>query len=88
MDAGSRDDNQQFTRVGGGKQQKGKKQKKVEYEDVFNFDVGTIQKFGMIQVSPPISIEDLDKKINEINVRHEWYKSNGQTKLAEQIKEL
>jgi len=46
MESGSRDE--VFTRVGGGKQQKGKKQKKVEYEDVFNFDVGAIQKFGMI----------------------------------------
>ena len=42
----------------------------------------------MIQVSPPVSVEDLDKKINEVNVRNEWYQSNGQSKLAEQIKEL
>lgn len=48
MEAGTRDEQEKFLRVGGGKQQKGKKQKKVEYEDVFNFDVGVIQKFGLI----------------------------------------
>ena len=34
--------------IGGGKKQKGKKQKKVEYEDVFSLDVVIIQKFGLI----------------------------------------
>jgi hypothetical protein len=49
--------------IGGGKKQKGKKQKKVEYEDIFSLDVVIIQKFGLIGVSPPTSIQDLDKKL-------------------------
>lgn len=40
-------------RIGGGKKQKGKKEKKVEYEDIFSLDVAIIQKFGFIQISPP-----------------------------------
>jgi len=35
-------------RIGGGKKQKGKKEKKVEYEDIFSLDVAIIQKFGFI----------------------------------------
>lgn len=90
MEVASQSDRErdQFTRVGGGKNLKGKKQKKVEYEDILNFDVGVIQKFGLIQVSPPMAIEELDKKQTEINGRNEWYLENGKVKLAEQIKEL
>lgn len=71
----------QFTIVGGGKKNKGKKQKEVTYEDIFNFDVVQIQKFGLVQISPPMNAEDLDKKINEINARSSWYEENGKTKL-------
>lgn len=35
-------------KIGGGKKQKGKKEKKVEYEDIFSLDVVIIQKFGLI----------------------------------------
>ena len=90
MEVASQSDRErdQFTRVGGGKNLKGKKQKKVEYEDILNFDVGVIQKFGLIQVSPPMAIEELDKKVNEINGRNDWYIENGKAKLQDQIKEL
>ena len=60
----------QFTTVGGGKKNKGKKQKEVQYEDIFNFDVVLIQKFGLIQISPPMNAEDLDKKISEISAKN------------------
>ena len=59
-------DTDNFVTIGGGKGKKGKKQKKTEYEDVFSLDVVIIQKFGMLQVSPPIKLEDLDPKIAEI----------------------
>jgi hypothetical protein len=37
----------------------------------------------MIQVSPPVSIEELDKKITEINGKNDWYIENGKAKLTE-----
>lgn len=76
--------------VGGGKKKKGKKQKKqqVEGEDVFQFDIVIIQKFGMCQISPPTDALDLDKKMAELEKRKEWYVDNGASKLEEQMQEL
>ncbi len=85
--SGTRDE-QNFTVIGGGKGKKGKKQKKVEYEDVFALDVVIIQKFGMLQVSPPVRLEDLDPKIDELAKKEAWFQDNGKDKLAEQIKDL
>ncbi len=59
--------------IGGGKKQKGKKQKKVEYEDIFSLDVVIIQKFGLIGISPPTSIQDLDKKLTAIEEKLKWF---------------
>lgn len=78
----------QFTTVGGGKKNKGKKQKEVQYEDIFNFDIVLIQKFGFIGISPPMNAGDLDKKIEEISKKNTWFEENGKGKLIEQIKEL
>lgn len=69
--------------VGGGKKQKGKKQKKVEYEDIFSLDVVIIQKFGLVSISPPTSAQDLDKKLNEINEKKKWYEANGENAMKE-----
>lgn len=55
--------------IGGGKNKKGKKQKKVEYEDTFNFDYIVIRKFSIISLSLPEAPEDLDEKIKEIEAK-------------------
>lgn len=55
--------------IGGGKNKKGKKQKKVEYEDTFNFDYIVIRKFSIISASLPEAPEDLDEKIKEIEAK-------------------
>ena len=73
----------QYTTVGGGKKNKGKKQKEVQYEDIFKFDVVIVQKFGLIGVSPPMNAEDLDLKIEAIGKKQTWYEDNGKTKLLE-----
>jgi hypothetical protein len=76
-------------RVGGGK---GKKQRreKAEAPSTFEFsvDITVIKKFGLIQVSPPINIDDLDNKIAEIRNKQTWFNENGEAKLKQQVEEL
>lgn len=50
------------------KKGKGKKQqqKQADSSKVFNIDFAVINKFGLVQVSPPLSAEDLDSKIQEL----------------------
>jgi len=75
--------------TGAGKKKKdNRKQKKVEYEDIFSMDVVIIQKFGLVQVSPPTNAEVLDKKIDEIAEKKKWYEENGESAMKEKIKEL
>jgi len=74
--------------VGGGKKQKGKKQKKVEYEDIFSMDIMTIQKFALIGISPPTDPPALDKKLEEIEAKKKWYEENGASALQTQIDDL
>lgn len=54
----------------------------------FNIDIVVIKKFGLIQVSPPINLDDLDAKIAEIQKKQTWYTENGEIKLKETIEEL
>lgn len=77
-------------KIGGNKKtNKGKKDKKEPHEDYeFNIDITVIKKFGFIQISPPISLDDIDNKIAEINKRKSWYTENGEIKLKETIEEL
>ena len=55
----------------GGKKKKGKKaknqnQQKNEAPEAFNIDFAVIGKFGLAKVSPPISPDELDGKIKEL----------------------
>lgn len=77
-----------MVQIGGGKKNKGRKQKKVEYEDIFNFDVVIIQKFGLISISPPTDAPALDKKLSEIAEKKKWFEENGESAMKEKIKEL
>jgi hypothetical protein len=74
--------------IGGGKKNKGKKQKKVEYEDIFSLDVVIIQKFGLISISPPTDAPALDKKLTEIIEKKKWFEDNGESAMKNQIKEM
>lgn len=57
--------------IGGGKKNKGKKPKAESSNKPvpFNIDFSVISKFGLVQVSPPISPEELDAKIEELTQR-------------------
>jgi hypothetical protein len=90
MDCQSKQEREEaaMIQVGGGKKHKGKKQKKVEYEDIFSLDVVIIQKFGLIQISPPTDAPDLDKKLTEIIEKKKWYEENGESAMKEKIKEM
>jgi hypothetical protein len=74
-------------RVGGGKK-KGRKPKQEEFVFEFNIDMIFIKKFGLIQVSPPVALEELDPKIAEINKKQAYYTEHGIVKLKETIEEL
>jgi len=80
--------------VGGGKKNKGKKQKQPankgdQYEaEIFTMDIITIQKFGLIGVSPPTNPDELEKKQKEIEDKIKWYEDNGKSALDDQIKEM
>lgn len=47
-----------------------------------------IQKFGLINVSPPTQVPELDKRLAEIAEKKKWYQDNGEEKKREQIKEF
>jgi hypothetical protein len=61
----------------GGK--KGKKQKAVNSttDKAFNIDFTAIGKFGLVQVSPPISPEELDSKIEELTQKQKKFAEEG-----------
>ena len=71
----------------GGK--KGKKQnKQKEATKTFNIDFAVINKFGLVQVSPPLSPEDLDHKIEELNEKQKIFQKNGDEILSGEKKDL
>lgn len=74
----------------GGKKNKNVKKKKTDQLEAyeFNIDIMVIKKFGIIQISPPISLDDIDNKIAEIQKKKVWYTENGGVKLKETIEEL
>lgn len=74
--------------VGGGKKQKGKKQKQVQYEDIFSLDIVIIQKFGLISISPPTDAPGLEKKLAEIVEKKKWFEDNGESAMKDKIKEM
>lgn len=51
-------------------------------------DVVIYQNFGLLGVSPPVKLEDLDPKIEELKTKETWFEDHGKEKLQEQIKEL
>uniref|UniRef100_A0A7S3CIP3 Uncharacterized protein n=1 Tax=Strombidium rassoulzadegani TaxID=1082188 RepID=A0A7S3CIP3_9SPIT len=79
--------------VGAGKGKKGKKQKggnsqKAENDSSFNIDFAVINKFGLVMVSPPISPEDLDPKMKELELRKVKLAKDGEAELAEEKRNL
>lgn len=65
--------------VGGRKKNKGKKPKAKDtvVEEAFNIDITIITKFSLVNVSPPMGAEDLDKKIDELRKKREEYLEEG-----------
>lgn len=76
--------------VGGRKKNKGKKPKVKDatVEEAFNIDIQIITKFSLVNVSPPMSPDDLDKKIEELKKKREAYIDEGQKKLDEEAEKL
>lgn len=55
--------------VGGKKKGKGKSKKVAQppsEKEIFNIDINTINKFGLLKVSPPMKAEDLEGKVKEL----------------------
>lgn len=78
-----------MVQVGGKGKRKGKKQKAAhEFEDAFNIDLVVVKKFSLLGVSAPVSPEDLDERIKEIEKKKDWYEENGATKLKQQVAEF
>lgn len=69
---------------GGGKKKKGKKPKKdVIVTEVFNLDISVIGKFSFLKVSPPLGLNDLDSKIDELKTLRDKFVQDGEAKLKE-----
>ena len=78
-----------MTTIGGGKKQKGKKQRKlVEYEESFNLDLVIIKKFSLLNIAAPVVNDDLDNRLELVQEKKQWFEDNGGEKLQEQIEEL
>ena len=75
--------------VGGGKKQKGKKQKKiVEYEEALNLDMQIIREFALIGIAPPVGPDDLEDAGKKVQEKMQFFKDNGADKFAEQVEEF
>lgn len=74
---------EELTVIGGGKKKEKKRKQRVEYEDIFSLDMVIVQKFGLINVSPPTQVPELDKRLAEIAEKKKWYHDNGEEKKRE-----
>lgn len=76
---------------GGGKGKKGKKQTKqpkAETSKTFNIDFAVINKFGLVQVSPPLSPEDLDDKLKELTDTQKRFETKGNEELNKEKSDI
>lgn len=64
-----------------GKGKKPKQQKESTETKAFNVDFAVINKFGLVQVSPPISAESLESKITELEDRQKRFARDGTEEL-------
>lgn len=79
----------EIMQIGGGKKNKGKKQKTDTVKSQsFNIDFSVISKFGLVQVSPPISAEELDPKIEELVQKQKKFLAEGEAILAKEKTEI
>ena len=78
-----------MVQYGGPKKQKGKRRKEVveQYED-FQLDFGIIKKLATIGIQPPSSADDLDKTLEAVEGKKQWYEDNGGIKLKETIDQI
>ena len=84
-----KDDSVMSVGAKGGK--KGKKQNKPKQSEgpkSFNIDFAVINKFGLVQVSPPLAPEDLDHKIEELTEKQKIFQKNGDEILKEERENL
>lgn len=76
-------------RIGNQKKNKGKKRREVveQYEE-FQLDFAIIKKLATLNIAPPGSAEELDKTLEQVENKKQWYVDNAGTKLREKIDEL
>jgi ribosomal protein L15 len=76
--------------VGGGRGKKGKKARKEHHAETaaFNIDITTINKFGIVMVSPPTNPDELVDKIAEITKKKAQLEETGAKELEEQKAEM
>lgn len=70
---------------------KGKKPKAKtaqETSKAFNVDFAVINKFGLVQVSPPISSEDLESKITELQDKQKRFTRDGNEELEKERSDI
>jgi hypothetical protein len=87
--AKTKEDKEKDALIQVGRQKKGKKPKKdkqnVIVTDVFDIDISVINKFGFLKVSPPLSGEDLDVKIKEVQELKAKYIEDGDKRLNDEV---
>ena len=79
------------TIIGGmGGKKKGKKAKVTQPGEFksFNIDFSLIGKFGLVKVSPPISPDDLEKKVEELTKKKDDLFNQGEEVLKKDQNEL
>ena len=78
-----------MVQLGGGKKNKGKRRREVvEQYDEFNLDFAIIKKLATLGIAPPVSADDLEKTMQQVQEKKQWYEDNGGAKLQEQIEDL
>jgi len=59
--------------VFGGKSKKGGKKNKKKKAAIINHDLDTIQTFAQVDLSPPLTADDITSSIDEVKAKKAWY---------------
>jgi len=88
---GKKDEGEIFFGKGKGKKKRerqGKKQNAAAHSGPFTLSVDSFEQFGLLQLTPPTSIDQVEASVKELRAKKEWYKQQprGSVPTANEIR--
>lgn len=83
-----KDDDAIFLKMGPGKKKRDRSAKKNKIAPVFKLNVDSFEQFGSLGLTPPTNIDSVQKSIDELKAKKEWYsqQERGSVLTATQIR--